>query len=144
MMLATMLFNGAVPVLESVAAIAADVVPVRVLGNASDAVNEATGAEPAEIEIELLVTAVNPPATADSVYVPVALNTRLLNVATPFTAFAVNVPPTPAGPELIVTCAVDPANGFPLASCNCTTTALSAVPVVPVAGGWVVNANCGT
>ena len=46
MMLATMLFNGAVPVLESVAAIAAEVNPVSVLGNASDGVSDATGAIP--------------------------------------------------------------------------------------------------
>ena len=68
----------------------------------------------------------------------------MLKVATPFTAFTVNVPSTPAGVELIVTEAVDPVNGFPFASSTCTTTGLSAVPAVPVAGGSVVNANCGT
>jgi hypothetical protein len=45
-MLATMLLSGAVPVLESVAAIAAEVNPVSVLGNASDGVSDATGAIP--------------------------------------------------------------------------------------------------
>jgi hypothetical protein len=42
----------------------------------------------------------------------------LLNVATPFTAFTDSVPPTPEGLELIDTCAVEPVNEFPLASCN--------------------------
>jgi len=76
--------------------------------------------------------------------VPDELKTRLLNVATPLTAFAVNVPLTPAGVELIVTCAVDPVIAFPLLSCNCTTTGLSTVPTAPVAGGCVVNRNYGT
>ena len=71
------------------------------------------------------------------------MKTRLLNVATPLTAFAVKVPLTPDGVELMVTCAVDPAIAFPFSSCNCTTTGLSTVPAVPVAGGSVVNANCG-
>jgi hypothetical protein len=66
-MLATMLFNAALPVFESVAASAAEVVPVTVLGKESDAVSEATGALPAPMEIELLDTAVNPLTVADSV-----------------------------------------------------------------------------
>jgi hypothetical protein len=65
----------------------------------------------------------------------------VLNVATPFTAFTVNVPPTPAGVEPIVTEADDPVTRFPFASSTCTTTELSAVPEVPVAGGPVVNAS---
>ena len=97
----------ALPVLDNVAAIDAEVVPVAVFGKARDAVSEATGADPAAMEIELLVTAVDPPATADNVYVPVEVNIRLLNVATPFTAFTANVPPTPVGLELIFTCAED-------------------------------------
>jgi hypothetical protein len=65
----------------------------------------------------------------------------VLNVATPFTAFTVNVPLTPACVELIVTEAGDPVTRFPFASSTCTTTELSAVPAVPVAGGPVVNAS---
>jgi len=65
----------------------------------------------------------------------------LLNVATPFTALTVNVPPTPAGVELIVTEADDPVTRFPFASSTCTTTELSAVPTGPLAGGPVVNAS---
>jgi hypothetical protein len=45
-MLATMLFNGALPVLESVAAIAVEVVLVSVLGKLSEGVSEATGPVP--------------------------------------------------------------------------------------------------
>jgi hypothetical protein len=45
-MLTAMLFSEAVPVLDSVAANAAEVVPVSVLGNASDGVSEATGPVP--------------------------------------------------------------------------------------------------
>ena len=67
----------------------------------------------------------------------------MLKVATPFTAFTVSVPLTPAGAELIVTEAVDPVNGFPFASSTCTTIGLSAVPAVPFAGGSVENASCG-
>ena len=51
MMLATMLLSGAVPVLESVAAIAAEVNPVSVLGNASDGVSDATGAIPVPLRL---------------------------------------------------------------------------------------------
>jgi hypothetical protein len=50
-MLATMLFNGAVPVLESVAANAAEVVLVSVLGKLSDGVSEATGAIPVPVRL---------------------------------------------------------------------------------------------
>jgi hypothetical protein len=50
-MLATMLLSGAPPVLESVAAIAADVVPVSVLGKLSDGVREATGAMPVPVRL---------------------------------------------------------------------------------------------
>jgi hypothetical protein len=66
-MLGMMLFSGAVPVLDSVDASAAEVVPVTVLGKDSGEVSEATGAGAARMEIELLVTAVNPLATADNV-----------------------------------------------------------------------------
>ena len=52
-MLATMLFNGAVPVLDSVAANAAEVVPERVLGKLSDGVSEATGAMPVPVRLEV-------------------------------------------------------------------------------------------
>jgi len=79
-----------------------------------------------------------------AIKVPVELKTRLLKVATPLPEFAVNVPLTPAGVELMVTCAVDPVIAFPLLSCNCTTTGLSTVPTAPVPGGCVVNANYGT
>jgi hypothetical protein len=73
--------------------------------------------------------------------VPDALNTKALNVATPLTAFAVSVPLTPAGVELIVTCAEDPVTRFPLLSSTCTVTTLRAVPAVPFDGGSVVNAS---
>ena len=74
---------------------------------------------------------------------PIALKARLLYVASPLTAFTVSVPLTPAGLELMVTCAAEPDSGFPFSSCNSTTTGLRAVPVVPVAGGSMENANCG-
>jgi len=45
-MLGTMLFNVALPVFESVAAIAADVMPTVVLGKLSDEDSDATGAVP--------------------------------------------------------------------------------------------------
>ena len=51
MTLATILFNGAVPVLDKVAAIAAEVNPVSVLGNASDGVSDATGAIPVPLRL---------------------------------------------------------------------------------------------
>jgi hypothetical protein len=50
-MLATMLLRGALPVFDSVAAIAAEVVPVAVLGKASDGVSEATGATPVPVKV---------------------------------------------------------------------------------------------
>ena len=51
MTLATILFNGALPVLDKVAAIAAEVNPVSVLGNASDGVSDATGAIPVPLRL---------------------------------------------------------------------------------------------
>jgi hypothetical protein len=66
-MVGTMLFSVAVPVFESVAANADEVVPLSVLGKVTGELSDATGADPALIEIELLLTAVNPVATADSV-----------------------------------------------------------------------------
>jgi hypothetical protein len=66
-MLGTMLFKSAVPVLESVAARAVDVVSAAVLGKLSVEVSEATGAAPAEIVIELLVTLASPVTVAVSV-----------------------------------------------------------------------------
>jgi hypothetical protein len=50
-MLATMLFNGAVPVLDKVAANAADVVPVTVFGKVTEGVSEATGAIPVPVKL---------------------------------------------------------------------------------------------
>jgi hypothetical protein len=64
--LGTMLFNAALLVLDSVAASADEVVPVGVLGNVSGELSEADDAA-APMEIELLVTAINPMADADSV-----------------------------------------------------------------------------
>ena len=52
-MLATMLFSGAVPVFESVAASAAEVVPVSVLGKLRDGVSEAAGAMPVPVKLEV-------------------------------------------------------------------------------------------
>ena len=66
-MVGTMLFSVAVPVFESVAANADEVVPLSVLGKVTGELSDATGADPALIEIELLLAAVNPVATADSV-----------------------------------------------------------------------------
>jgi len=66
-MLGTMLFRVAVPVFDNVAASAVEVVPTAVLGKLSAGLREATGADPPEIEIELLVTAGNPLTVADSV-----------------------------------------------------------------------------
>ena len=63
----TMLLSVAVPVFESVAASADEVVPASVLGKATGELSEAPGAEPVLMVIELLLTAVNPVATADSV-----------------------------------------------------------------------------
>jgi hypothetical protein len=66
-MLGTMLFSVAVPVFDSVAASADEVVPTAVFGKDSAGLSEATGADPPEIEIELLVTAGNPLTVADNV-----------------------------------------------------------------------------
>ena len=66
-MVGTMLFSVAVPVFDNVAASADEVVPLSVLGKVTGELSDATGADPALIEIELLLTAVNPVATADSV-----------------------------------------------------------------------------
>ena len=60
MMLGTMLFSVAVPVFDSVADSAAEVVPVSVLGKASAAVSEIAGPVPVSMEIGLLVVGVNP------------------------------------------------------------------------------------
>jgi hypothetical protein len=46
-----MLLSGAVPVLDSVAANAAEVVPVTVFGKATDGVREATGAMPVPVKL---------------------------------------------------------------------------------------------
>ena len=43
MMVGTMLFNAPLPVLDSVAAIAAEVVPLGVFGKATEELSEATG-----------------------------------------------------------------------------------------------------
>ena len=48
-MVGTMLFSAAVPVFESVAASDAEVVPVGVLGNASDAVRDPAAAVPVPV-----------------------------------------------------------------------------------------------
>jgi hypothetical protein len=52
-MLTAMLLSGAVPVLERVAAIAAEVVPVSVFGKTSAGVSEATGAMPVPVKFEV-------------------------------------------------------------------------------------------
>jgi len=52
-MVGTMLLRAAVPVLDSVAAIADDVVPVFVLGKVSDAVRDATAAVPVPVSDEV-------------------------------------------------------------------------------------------
>src|ERR1700722_7866420 len=49
-MLTAMLLSGALPVLESVAAIAAEVVPEAVFGKASAGVSEATGEVPVPVK----------------------------------------------------------------------------------------------
>jgi hypothetical protein len=46
-----MLLSGAVPVLDSVAANAAEVVPVTVFGKATDGVSDATGAMPVPVKL---------------------------------------------------------------------------------------------
>ena len=52
-MVGTMLSNGAVPVLESVAASADEVVPLSVLGKATGELSEATGAVPVPVRVEV-------------------------------------------------------------------------------------------
>ena len=64
----------------------------------------------------------------------------MLNVATPFVAVTVVVPPTPVGVEVTVIEAVELVTRFPAASCTCTTTALMADPAVPFTGR-VVNTS---
>ena len=59
-MLGTMLFSAAVPVFESVAARADEVVPVSVLGKDSAGLREAGGAVPVPMEIGSLVVGVSP------------------------------------------------------------------------------------
>src|SRR6266496_5647080 len=68
------------------------------------------------------------------------LKIRLLNVATPATAFTLSVPLTPGGVELMVIAAVDPVTTLPPASCTWTTMdGLSGCPAMPLAGGCVEN-----
>ena len=52
-MVGTMLFSVTVPMLESVAASAEDVVPESVLGKASGELSEATGAVPVPVRVEV-------------------------------------------------------------------------------------------
>jgi hypothetical protein len=52
-MLGTMLLSEALPVLESVAASADEVVPLSVLGKAMDEVSEAPGAVPVPVRVEV-------------------------------------------------------------------------------------------
>src|ERR1700691_3172895 len=52
-MLGTMLFSVAVPVFESVAASADEVVPVGVLGKATGELSEAPGAVPVPVRVEV-------------------------------------------------------------------------------------------
>jgi hypothetical protein len=66
-MLGKMLFSGALPVFDSVADSAAEVVPTAVFGKLSAGLSEATGADPPVMDIELLVTAANPLVDAESV-----------------------------------------------------------------------------
>ena len=67
MMLGTMLFNAPLPVFDSVAASAGEVVPDAVFGKLSAGLSEATGADPPEMDIGLLVTVANPIVDAESV-----------------------------------------------------------------------------
>ena len=67
MMLGTMLFNAPLPVFDSVAASADEVVPDAVFGKLSAGLSEATGADPPEMDIGLLVTVANPIVDAESV-----------------------------------------------------------------------------
>ncbi len=89
---------------------------------------------PAAMLNELLVALVRPVDAAVNVYEPIAVKTRLLNVATPFTAAIVVVPPTPEGVEVMVTDAVDVLTRLPLASCTCTATLARGLPAVPFVG----------
>ena len=66
-MLGAMLLSVALPLFDSVAAIAAEVVPTGVLGKLSDEVSDAAGADPALMEIEVLVKVASPVALANSV-----------------------------------------------------------------------------
>ena len=52
-MLTAMLFNGAPPVLDSVAANAADVAPERVLGKPSAGVSDTTAAIPVPVRLDV-------------------------------------------------------------------------------------------
>ena len=78
-------------------------------------VNASLLAGPTPIVIELLVVLVSPVAVAVRVYVPVALNTRLLNAALPPVGGTVSVPLTPLGVEPIVM-ERESETGFPPAS----------------------------
>jgi hypothetical protein len=66
-MLGKMLFSGALPVFDSVADSAAEVVPTTVFEKLSAGLSEATGADPPAMDIGLLVTVANPPVDAVSV-----------------------------------------------------------------------------
>ena len=61
---------------------------------------------------------------------------RFENVARPPDADTETVPPMPVGLEVMLTEAVDVVATLPYTSCTCTT-AVNAVPAVPVAGGCV-------
>src|SRR5690349_14871231 len=63
-------------------------------------VNNTLFAGPGPIPTAVLDAFARPVDVARKVYVPAAVNTRMLNVATPFTAFAVTVPPTPVPPTV--------------------------------------------
>jgi hypothetical protein len=72
---------------------------------------------------ELLEALARPLLAAVSTKVPDAEKTRFPKDATPATADAVSVPPTPAGDDEIVTEAVDPVQRLPQVSSICTTGA---------------------
>jgi hypothetical protein len=98
--------------------------------------------------------AVNPLAVADKLYVPALLTERLLNLATPFTAFTVVVPEraAPPGPLAIAMVIAAPAYGPPptnsplLVSVATVTTGGDPAPNVPafktIEPGDAVNPNC--
>jgi len=71
-MLGTMLFRAAVPVLDNVAASAVEVVPLTVLGNASDAVRDATAAVPVPVRVAVCGEPVALSATESVAEKPVA------------------------------------------------------------------------